>query len=88
MTDEPKDSDLRLDFARLEGKVDVVITRHDIRIEALESAVDDHETRIREVEKREYVTPKGLWGAVIGAAALVSGLVVLINFLDTQVFNP
>lgn len=88
MTDEPKDSDLRLDFARLEGKVDVVITRHDIRIEALESASEDHEQRIREMEKREYVTPKGLWGVVASVGALVGTIVIIINFLDAQVFTP
>ena len=88
MTDDIKDSDLRLDFARLEGKVDVVITSHDIRIEALEATADDHEQRLRVQEAREYVTPKGLWATVIGAAAVIGGLIALLNFLDAQVFTP
>ena len=88
MTNSPTDADLRLDFARLEGKVDVVITRHDIRIEALEAKADDHEQRLRLQEAREFVTPKGLWATVIGSSAVIGGLIALINFLDTQVFNP
>lgn len=84
----PTDPDLRLDFARLEGKVDVVITRHDIRIEALEHTADDHEQRLREVEKRDYVTPKGLWGVVAGVGTFIGVVIVILNFLDSQVFTP
>lgn len=88
MTGAPNDTDLRLDFARLEGKVDMVITRHDIRIEQLESVAEDHEMRLRAQEAREYVTPKGLWSVVAGVGALVGVIVVIINFLDAQVFTP
>lgn len=80
------DGDLRVDFARLEGKVDVVITRHDVRIEALQVGHDDHEARLRVQEAREYVTPKGLWAALLGVMTVVSGVIVLINFLDAQIF--
>lgn len=80
------DDNLRIDFARLEGKVDVVLTRHDVRIEALEGKVDDHETRIRDVEKREYVTPKGLWAVVGSIGAMTAVIIAIINFLDGQIF--
>lgn len=42
-------------FARLEGKVDVVLTRHDARLESLEADRTDHEARIRAVEARPTV---------------------------------
>lgn len=84
--DDPQSSDLRLDFARLEGKVDVVITRHDLRIEQLEQARADHEERLRVLEQVEVVTPKGLWLVGSGIVTLGVGITILINWLD-QVIN-
>lgn len=86
MTDEPQSNDLRLDFARLEGKVDVVITRHDLRIEQLEQARADHEERLRALEHIEVVTPKGLWLVASGIVTLGVGITILINWLD-QIIN-
>lgn len=76
------DDDLRLDFARLEGKVDLVITRHDMRLESLEQARADHEERIRDLEQIDFVTPKGLWVVVAGVISAGVGLTILINWLD------
>lgn len=81
-----EETDLRVDFARLEGKVDVVITRHDVRIESLEDRSSDHEERIRVIEAIDYVTPKGLWAVAIGAVAAAAGVIQLLNWLD-QLIN-
>ena len=51
------DGSVLVAFARLEGKVDDVLTRHDARLETLEEARTDHEARLRSVEARPTVPP-------------------------------
>lgn len=46
-----------LALARVEGKIDVVLTRHETKIDAHDEALTDHETRLRTVENEERVAP-------------------------------
>lgn len=77
------ESDLRLGFARLEGKVDLVITRHDMRLEQIEETQTDHEERLRSLEAIPYVTPKGLWAVIGGVISAAVAVTILLNWLDT-----
>ena len=69
-------------IARLEGKVDVVLARHDVRLSAVERESADHDGRIRALEARPTVSPRALWAAVTSGAALVFGVITLINNLN------
>ncbi|MCZ9884633.1 hypothetical protein [Arthrobacter sp. B2a2-09] len=73
------ETSLLLAFTRLEGKVDVALTQHGADIKATAKEVDDHEDRIRALEARPTVSPRGLWATVSGAALLA---LAVIPFLD------
>lgn len=72
---------IRLDLARLEGKLDVAITGQGARIHELERDVADHETRLRAEEQRPRVTPKHLYMGLSAAVLVLTGLVALTTLL-------
>jgi len=53
--------------ARLEGKVDAILSRHDEKIVRLERTDDDHETRIRGLERVRW------YFAGVGAVLFAAG---------------
>lgn len=65
-------TETRILLARLETKLDLVIGQHGTRL-------TDHETRIRVVEARPYVTPKGLVAALVSAASIFGGAAFFID---------
>lgn len=70
----PEDSsslDLRIDFARLEGKIDVVLGKHETRLDAVEDWKVDAEQRLRALEARRFVAPLQLWTVTSGGAAVL-----------------
>jgi hypothetical protein len=69
---------IRLDIARLEGKVDVAITGQGAEIRELQKDVADHEQRLRAEEQRPRVTPKHLYGGLSVAVLILSGIAYLI----------
>jgi hypothetical protein len=75
---EDDSSAIRLDIARLEGKVEVAITGQGADIRELRKDVDDHETRLRTEEQRPRVTPKHLYGGLSVAVLILSGIAYLI----------
>lgn len=76
------DANIRLDIARLEGKVDVAITNHGAQIHELQKDVADHELRIRAEEQRPRVTPKHLYMGLSAAVLVLGGLVSLVNLIS------
>jgi hypothetical protein len=73
---------IRLDLARLEGKLDVAITGQGAEIRALRVDVDDHETRLRTEEQRPRVAPKHLYMGLSAAVLVLTGLVALTTLLQ------
>lgn len=55
----------RADVARIEGAMNVIIERHSHTV----NVVDDHETRLRDLERWRYAIPAGLITAVLAAIA-------------------
>jgi hypothetical protein len=62
-------------MARLEAKLDVAIAHQGATIATHDVQIGDHESRLREVERRPAVTPKGMWTAALGAVGAVAALV-------------
>ncbi|THV26016.1 hypothetical protein [Glycomyces paridis] len=73
---------IRLDLARLEGKLDVAITGQGAEIRDLRKDVDDHESRLRTEEQRPRVTPKHLYAGLSTAVLLLTGAAYLIKFFQ------
>ncbi|WP_329105528.1 hypothetical protein OG792_32875 [Micromonospora sp. NBC_01699] len=72
-SDLPPEVQVQIWFARLEAKLDIALSQH-----------ADHETRLREIERRPVVTPRAMW---VGLAA-VGGLVAAAQpFLDRLYAN-
>lgn len=67
-------SDVRVTLARFETKLDLVIGQHGTRL-------DDHEGRLRAVEARPTVTPKGLVAAIASTVAILGGSVAFLDRL-------
>lgn len=76
------DANIRLDIARLEGKLDVAITGQGAELRELRRDVDDHEERIRAEEQRPRVTPKHLYMGLSAAVLVLGGLVSLVNLMQ------
>jgi hypothetical protein len=57
-------------LARMEGKLDVLVAS----LDTTNKKVEDHETRLRVVEGRPYITPWKLWTSLLGAVTAVVGL--------------
>lgn len=76
------DANIRLDIARLEGKLDVAITGQGAELRELRRDVDDHEERIRAEEQRPRVTPKHLYMGLSAAVLVLGGLVSLVNLIQ------
>ena len=73
---------IRLDIARLEGKLDVAITGQGAEIRELQKDVADHEQRLRTEEQRPRVTPKHLYTGLAVAVLLLTGLSYLVKFFQ------
>lgn len=76
------DTPIRLDIARLEGKLDVAITGQGAEIRDLQKDVADHEQRLREEERRPRVTPRHLYVGLSVAVLILSGLAYLVNLIQ------
>ena len=59
-------------WVRLETKIDLVVKDHGDQI-------NDHEDRIRSLEQRPVVTPRGLVAAISSAVVILGGLVGLLS---------
>ena len=79
---EDDSSAIRLDLARLEGKVDVAITGQGADIRDLQKDVADHENRLRAEERRPRVTPKHLYAGLSAAVLILSGTAYLVNLFQ------
>lgn len=60
-----------------------VLTRIEVKLDAALLRGDDHEARLRVVEAREYVTPRGMWLVATGGIAGAVGIAQLVNHLVT-----
>lgn len=67
-------SDVRVTLARFETKLDLVISQHG-------STLTDHEARLRNVEARPTVTPKGLVAAIVSTVGILGGSVAFLDRL-------
>jgi len=74
--------EMREGFAEIKGEIkalaQVVVSGNDARAaetSELRKDVDDHEDRIRALEAKPTVTPKGLW-AVVVSVVTVAGTVI------------
>lgn len=79
---EDDSSAIRLDLARLEGKVDVAITGQGADIRDLQKDVADHEQRLRAEERRPRVTPKHLYAGLSAAVLVLSGTAYLVSLFQ------
>lgn len=50
-------------LARMEAKMDVILSNHSARLDSVEAATIDHEERIRFLEKAPVVRPSHLFAA-------------------------
>lgn len=78
-SDEPSNTDLVVIVTRLEAKVDVALAHQAAELSAVLKSNADHETRLREIEKRPTVSPRVLWASVCSGAGLVFGAVTIVN---------
>ena len=53
-------------IARLDGKVTGALGA----IENLRTTDNDHETRLRKLEEKRYITPGQLWAGLVGVASV------------------
>ena len=74
-------TEMRLDIARLDGKVDVAITGHGGRIDQLEAKNKDQEDRLRTVERRSFVRPRHIYYGVVLACTVLGVAVSAIALL-------
>jgi len=95
VTESQYDSDLRVGFARLEGKVDAALMGHATRLDGQEARLQDHELRLRATESqlpkiesqiqtvgtRSVVTPKHIYSGIVLFLMGVGALVTVLNFL-------
>ena len=79
---EDDSSAIRLDLARLEGKVDVAITGQGADIRDLQKDVADHEQRLRAEERRPRVTPRHLYAGLSAAVLVLSGTAYLVSLFQ------
>jgi hypothetical protein len=70
----PAEPAVVLAVARVEAKIDVVLAQHETKIAAHGDDLADHETRLRDLERRSTVSPRTLWTTVSGAAVLLVSL--------------
>jgi hypothetical protein len=73
---------IRLDIARLEGKLDVAITGQGAEIRELQKDVADHEQRLRTEEQRPRVTPKHVYAGLSAAVMVLTGIAYLFKFFQ------
>lgn len=79
-----EERDLYIVLTRLEGKIDTSLAIHGGDIEALKTQNVDHESRIREterkvsaVENKPTISPKQLWAGMATAAGAAAAIVTV-----------
>lgn len=90
------DPDMPAWAIRLEGKVDLVVSQQSQRLDNHGSKIDDHEVRmrgierdmphdaherLRDVEERKVVSPAQLWTAVVSGCGALASLTAVITFI-------
>ena len=53
-------------------RVAVCLVRIESKIDAMLANVNDHEQRLRELEKKPVVTTRSMWAGLVAVAAIVS----------------
>lgn len=66
----PEDHDLALALARIEVKIDTLIASY-----------SDHESRLRFLERRGFVTARQMWAGIVGTGTVVSASAAAIALL-------
>lgn len=66
--------ELRIALARFETKLDIILGQHD-------SALKDHEHRIRTIEEKRFVSPAALLASSATVVALLGGTFTILNQL-------
>lgn len=100
MSPEPtvvvNEPDMPMWAVRLEGKVDLVVSQQTARLDNHGSKIDDHEVRLRGlerdmphdahdrlrgVEERKTVSPAQLWTAVASGAGALASIAAVVNLI-------
>lgn len=61
-------------LARVEAKIDVVLAQHEAKIEQHDEGLQDHEGRLRILERTPSVSPRTLWATVSSGVIVMAAI--------------